>query len=52
MVILDELRNGKGIGEEEYIRCNNRLNKENVKDIIDSTFNFLIEKIRMNYYNH
>ena len=52
MTILDKLRRDKSIGEEEYIRYNNRLNKENVKDIIDSTFNFLIEKIRMNYYNH
>ena len=52
MIILDELRYDKGIGEEEYIIYNNRLNKEHVKDIIDSTFNFLIEKMKKDYYNH
>ena len=44
MVNLDELRNGKGIGEEEYIEYNYRLNKDNVKDIIDSTSEVLIRE--------
>ena len=42
VAILYELRNRYDIGEEECRKCNNWLNKDSVKYIIEFTSNFII----------